>query len=96
LDALIARLYRCDGVTVWIGRCTPWPTGWSPPKGLQAKAKRALREIRYTEARAVADELIDRFRRWYSLVTSHSPHLDRGRRHSGREEFSPLRCASLR
>lgn len=31
------------------------------PKGLQAKAKRALREIMYAETRAVADELIDRF-----------------------------------
>lgn len=31
------------------------------PKGLQAKAKRALREIMYAETREVADELIDRF-----------------------------------
>lgn len=31
------------------------------PKGLQAKAKRALREIMYAETRAVAEELIDRF-----------------------------------
>lgn len=31
------------------------------PKGLQAKAKRALREIMYAETRADADELIDRF-----------------------------------
>jgi transposase-like protein len=31
------------------------------PKGLQAKAKRALREIRYAETRAEADELIERF-----------------------------------
>jgi transposase-like protein len=31
------------------------------PQGLQAKAKRALREIMYAETRAVADELIDRF-----------------------------------
>jgi len=31
------------------------------PTGLQAKAKRALREIMYAETRAVADELIDRF-----------------------------------
>lgn len=31
------------------------------PKGLQAKAKRALREIMYAETREDADELIDRF-----------------------------------
>jgi len=31
------------------------------PKGLQPKAKRALREIMYAETRDVADELIDRF-----------------------------------
>lgn len=31
------------------------------PQGLQAKAKRALREILYAETRDVADELIDRF-----------------------------------
>lgn len=31
------------------------------PKGLQPKAKRALREIMYAETRAEADELIDRF-----------------------------------
>jgi len=31
------------------------------PKGLQATAKRALREIMYAETRTVADELIDRF-----------------------------------
>jgi transposase-like protein len=31
------------------------------PKGLQAKAKRALREIMYADTRAGADELIDRF-----------------------------------
>lgn len=31
------------------------------PKGLQAKAKRALREIMYAETRTDADELIDRF-----------------------------------
>ena len=31
------------------------------PQGLQAKAKRALREIMYAETRAVADERIDRF-----------------------------------
>lgn len=31
------------------------------PTGLQAKAKRALREIMYAETRTVADELIDRF-----------------------------------
>jgi transposase-like protein len=31
------------------------------PQGLQAKAKRALREIMYAETRAEADELIDRF-----------------------------------
>lgn len=31
------------------------------PKGLQAKAKRALREIMYAETREVADELLDRF-----------------------------------
>jgi transposase-like protein len=31
------------------------------PKGLQPKAKRALREVMYAETRAVADELIDRF-----------------------------------
>ena len=31
------------------------------PKGLQAKAKRALREIMYAESRDGADELIDRF-----------------------------------
>mgnify|MGYP001574587989 FL=1 len=31
------------------------------PKGLQAKAKRALREVMYAETRAVAEKLIDRF-----------------------------------
>ena len=31
------------------------------PKGLQPKAKRALREIMYAETRAVAEELLDRF-----------------------------------
>jgi len=31
------------------------------PKGLQAKAKRALREMMYAESRAGAEELIDRF-----------------------------------
>ena len=31
------------------------------PQGLQAKGKRALREIMYAETRAVAEELIDRF-----------------------------------
>lgn len=31
------------------------------PQGLQAKAKRALREVMYAETRAVADKLIDRF-----------------------------------
>lgn len=35
------------------------------PQGLQAKARRALREMMYAETRAVADELIDRFRAVY-------------------------------
>ena len=37
------------------------------PQGLQAKAKRALREIMYAETRDDADELIDRFATAYGL-----------------------------